>query len=342
MIGTQGVLKDEDFQVISNEDFICANFFNCKFQNIKFINCSFIGCNFKKCSFGGGGIIFENCTFTKTDSIKTPSLNVKDNFGCYFEDCYIYAQFKGSNVSYALFERCTFENTNFELSDLQAVIIIQSDLFKIVVSDCDFQNFKTQKCYMSDFEFDDKYMTTFDDKTFFDKLVERKKDRDEYEGFYMIYQNIAFQYEQNNLKSNFGEYYFLGKKAEHKTLDFLPKIKSYLYWFSCGYGERPLYSIFFSFFIIFLFTALFLLVGIDIEGDVIQYSNLKTIEPFSFGEFLKHLLRAFSLSTSLFSGVGDELCEPTIQSVILADIEMIFGVIVMGLGIGTLTRKIVR
>ena len=76
MIGTQGVLKDEDFQVISNEDFICANFFNCKFQNIKFINCSFIGCNFKKCSFGGGGIIFENCTFTKTDSIKTPSLNV--------------------------------------------------------------------------------------------------------------------------------------------------------------------------------------------------------------------------------------------------------------------------
>ena len=159
---------------------------------------------------------------------------------------------------------------------------------------------------------------------------------------YMIYQNIAFQYEQNNLKSNFGEYYFLGKKAEHKTLDFLPKIKSYLYWFSCGYGERPLYSIYFSFFIIFLFTALFLLVGIDIEGDVIQYSNLKMIEGLSFGEFLKHLLRAFSLSTSLFSGVGDELCEPTIQSVILADIEMIFGVIVMGLGIGTLTRKIVR
>ena len=229
-----------------------------------------------------------------------------------------------------------------KISFLQAVIIIQSDLFKIVVSDCDFQNFKTQKCYMSDFEFDDKYMTTFDDKTFFDKLVERKKDRDEYEGFYMIYQNIAFQYEQNNLKSNFGEYYFLGKKAEHKTLDFLPKIKSYLYWFSCGYGERPLYSIYFSCFIIFLFTALFLLVGIDIEGDVIQYSNLKMIEGLSFGEFLKHLLRAFSLSTSLFSGVGDELCEPTIQSVILADIEMIFGVIVMGLGIGTLTRKIVR
>ena len=42
-------------------------------QNIKFINCTFIECNFKKCSFGGGGIIFENCTFVKSDTIKTPS-----------------------------------------------------------------------------------------------------------------------------------------------------------------------------------------------------------------------------------------------------------------------------
>lgn len=71
LIGISGVLKEEDFQIINGEDFICANFFNCKFQNIKFVDCFFIGCNFKKCSFGGGGIIFENCTFIKEDSIKT-------------------------------------------------------------------------------------------------------------------------------------------------------------------------------------------------------------------------------------------------------------------------------
>lgn len=341
-IGIQGVLKEDDFKLISGEDFICANFFNCKFQNIKFIDCSFIGCNFKKCSFGGGGIIFENCTFVKTDSIKTPSLNIKDNFSCYFEDCYIYAQFKGSNLAYALFERCTFENTDFELSDMQAVIIVESDLFKIVVSDCAMQNFKTQKCYMSDFEFDDKYMTTFDSKTFFDKLVIRKKDRDEYEGVYMIYQNISFQYKQNTLDSNFGEYYFLGKRAEHKTLDFLPKIKSYLYWFSCGYGERPIYSIYFSLAIIFLCTFLFLIIGVKIDGHVVQYCNLKTIEFFSFEKFFRDFMEAFSLSVGLFTGVGNEACSPILSSDIIADLEMMVGVIVMGVGLGTLTKKIIR
>lgn len=342
LIGISGVLKEEDFQIINGEDFICANFFNCKFQNIKFVDCFFIGCNFKKCSFGGGGIIFENCTFIKEDSIKTPSLNIKDNFSCYFEDCYIYSQFKGSNLSYALFEKCTFENTNFELTDMQGVIIKDSDLFKILVCDCGMQNLKTRKCYISDFEFDDKYMTTFDTKTFFDKLLHRKNDRDEYEGFYMIYQNIAFQYEQNNLKSNFGEYYYLGKREEHKTLDFLPKIKSYLYWFSCGYGERPIYSIYFSFAIILIFTFLFLIVGVNIDGRIVKYNSIIAIETLSFGKFFEEFLNAFSLSTGLFTGVGNEICDPIFESAILADIEMVLGVICMGIGIGTLTRKIIR
>lgn len=342
LIGLNGILKENEFKVIHSQDFIAASFFNCKFQNIKFINCSFIGCFFKKCSFSGGGVIFENCKFSNTDSIKTPSLNIKDNFSSHFEDCYIYSKFKSSDLSYCLFEKCTFENTNFELSYMQGAVITKSDLFKIVISDCDFQNFKTQKCYMSDFEFDDKYMTTFDSKTFFDKLQNKKNNKQEFEGFYMIYQNIADQYQKNNLKSNFGEYYYLGKKEENKTLDFLPKIKSYLYWFSCGYGERPIFSIYFSLSIIFLFTILFLIVGIKVDENIINYSTFLNMQSLSFQNFFKHFIEAFSLSTGLFTGVGNEACEPVFASSILADMEMSIGVITMGIGIGTLTRKIIR
>ena len=39
LIGINGILKEDDFQIINGEDFICAGFFNCKFQNIKFISC---------------------------------------------------------------------------------------------------------------------------------------------------------------------------------------------------------------------------------------------------------------------------------------------------------------
>ena len=53
-------------------------------------------------------------------------------------------------------------------------------------------------------------------------------------------------------------------------------------------------------------------------------------------------MNAFSLSTGLFSGVGDEACQPLFASNIFADMEMLLGIILMGIGVGTLTRKIVR
>ena len=125
-------------------------------------------------------------------------------------------------------------------------------------------------------------------------------------------------------------------------MGFLPKLESYLYWFSCGYGERPLYSIYFSLFIILLFTALFLIVGINVDGEIVKYSDSVTLEALSFGKFFEDFMNAFSLSTGLFSGVGDEACEPLFASNIFADMEMLLGIILMGIGVGTLTRKIVR
>ena len=41
-------------------------------------------------------------------------------------------------------------------------------------------------------------------------------------------------------------YYYLAKKTERKTLDFFPRIGSYLYWATSGYGERPINAIVFS------------------------------------------------------------------------------------------------
>lgn len=342
IIGSDNVLDEIDFRLEVGKNFVCVNFYNCKFQNIKFVDCSFIGCNFNRCMFESGGVVFENCTFTKSDSIKTPSLNIKDNFSATFEECKIYAKFKGCDLSYSIFENSILKNTSFELSNMQAVIVTKCDLHDIEVCDSDFQKFKTCKCYINNFKFNDKYMTTFDEKTFFDKLIERKKDRDEYEGIYTVYQNIADKYKQNNLNSNFGEYYYLAKKEEHKTLGFLPKLESYLYWFSCGYGERPIYSIYTSLFIIFLFAFLYLIFGIEIHEQLVQYSNLQTLEFLSIDKLYRDFKEAFFLSVSLFTGVGGENSIAALSSYFWADIEMLIGVIMTGIGTGTLIRKIIR
>ena len=95
-------------------------------------------------------------------------------------------------------------------------------------------------------------------------------------------------------------------------------------------------------FIILIFTFLYLIVGIEIKDQLVQYSNFQTIRFLSLEKFARDLLESFSLSVSAFTGVGGESSVPAFASYILADLEMLIGVIMMGIGIGTLTRKIIR
>ena len=64
-IGKKGVLGEEDFQEITNEDIICTKFIDCTFKNVKFKDCRFVGCVFDGCKFDEGGVSFENCIFIK-------------------------------------------------------------------------------------------------------------------------------------------------------------------------------------------------------------------------------------------------------------------------------------
>ena len=70
------------------------------------------------------------------------------------------------------------------------------------IIDCDFRGFKTFDTYMVNFEFNDKFLTKFDEKTFFDKIPLRIKDKQEYEGIYAIYQNIGNKYKDNTKGKN--------------------------------------------------------------------------------------------------------------------------------------------
>ena len=243
-IGKKGVLGEEDFQEITNEDIICTKFIDCTFKNIKFKDCRFIGCVFDSCKFDEGGVSFENCIFIKEDSEKLPSLNRKDNLGCSFYNCNIYAKFLNSDISYAIFENSKLQNTSIELTNASNCIITNCEFEKVEVVDSDFRGFKIFSTYMVNFSFEDKFLTKFDEKTFFDKIEPRVKDKQEYEGIYTVYESIADKFKDNTLTSNFGEYYYLGKCIERKSLKLLPKLGSYLDWIICGYGERPFFCIF--------------------------------------------------------------------------------------------------
>lgn len=340
-IGKQGILDEKEYYTISNKDIICTSFKSCNFANVKFVNCRIIGCKFYECKFILGGVIFENCIFIMEDSIQLPSLNNETNYSSEFYCCEFYCKFKNCDLSYVIFENCLIQNTSFEICMMKSMIINKCDLDKIKISDSDLSGFKTHKCYIVDFEFDDKYKTKFDEKTFFDKLVERKKDRAEYEGLYMTYEIIADKFKENTLDNNFGEYYYLCKKIENKTLDIYPKIVSFLYRISCGYGERPFNALFMGISFIIIFAFLYLFVGLKINEKYVIY-NLDTLKHFNFMKFMNDYNESLALSSGVFLGVGGYSCEPVKGSLILSNIEMILGVVTVGIGVGTIVRKIIR
>lgn len=341
IIGKKGILGEEQFQVISNEDIVCAKFIDCKFTNVAFKNCRFIACIFDKCDFEGGGVVFENCTLVKADSDKLPSLNKKDNLACSFYNCKIYAKFLNCDISYSIFEGSKIKDTSFEQSSMNCTIINKSELDMVTFEDCDFSGGKIVSTYISDLNFNDKYKTKLDEKTFFDKIEPREKTKQEYEGIYMTYETLANKYKENTLNNNFGEYYYLGKRMESKCISIFPKIASNIYWITCGYGERPEYALFSGLAIIFIFSIIYLFTGVEIGGENLKYT-ITTLDTISISKLISDLNETISLSVGTFGGLGCINCTPIENSYIITNIEIIIGVVMMGLGIGTLTRKIVR
>ena len=185
---------------------------------------------------------------------------------------------------------------------MTSLITVDSEIKTIRIEDCDLSGAKLMSTYVIDLDFTDKVKTKLDEKTFFDKIEYRNKDRAEYEGIYMTYETIANKFKENNLNNNFGEYYYLCKETQRKTLKIIPKIYSFFYWATCGYGERPTYSIIFALSIILIFAILYLLFGVKIDGNIISYLDYKVYN----NSIIYHLMnfhKGITLSCGMFSGV---------------------------------------
>ena len=331
--------NESEFLIISDKSIVCAYFIKCKIYNIKFKNCSFIGCSFIDCEFGGGGVIFDNCNFYQESINTVPNLNKKDNLSCSFENCTIYAQFFCSNISYVIFQKSKSKDSSFKQTDMTSAIICDSELDCIDIVDSDLSGIKIVRTYIKDLEFNDKDKSKLDPKSFIDKIQVREKTKEEYEGLYMVYQTFADKFKENNLNNNFGEYFYQCKVVQRKSLKGLSKFASFIYWATSGYGERIVFSLITSLIIIFIFAFIYLFSGIEVNSEYIQYW-------FGSGHSISHFIpnfnEALNLSVGMFGGIGINETIPVERTLIISDIEMVIGVIMVGIGIGTLTRKLVR
>ena len=291
-------------------EIIYKTVYNIKFEYVIFKNCIFKNIQFENCIFLG--CEFLDCTF----------LNTK-----FKED-----EFFNFNLeSIAYFSNSSFHNCIFDKDEIESIYF----------SDCNLKSFSMINSKVYKLEFDDEFVTKLNENTFFDKFIYRDKNKEYYASISKTYKNIASQFESNRILNISGEYHYLYKCSQSKTLEGFSKFKSKIFWLTCGYGERPTYALITSLEIVLIFAIIYMFTGISIGDRLINY-NLTSFsileKKLILVDFLESLY--FSLVTFTTVGYGDII--PIGTSIILSSIEMILGVTLVGIWTATLARKITR
>lgn len=323
--------KEDGYEIITNAQIKYTKFIKCKFKYIKFVKCNFYGTSFSNCIFEN--IIFEECNFYYEDC------GVVFNDGSIFDKVF----FKKSNIKKSIFKDIDFENVKFSEVKLDESILDSITMTKFIINDCDLRGVKIINASIDKLIFEDDYNTKFDEYTFIDQIIMNKSYKKSYENASKAYRIIAEKFEKNNLLDYSGEYYYLSKIIENKSLSGIDRVKSYFFWMICGYGERPTYALVTSIEIILMFAIIYMFTGLAADGNIINYT-----ESFSQGIIFKYNMYSdffkslyFSMTTFTTVGYGDITPVGEI-STMLSGLEMFLGVTMVGIWTATLARKIIR
>lgn len=330
IIGINSIKDDFKILSIDNINLKYNKFKKCVFKNIKFKKSSFYGSEFSQCKFEN--VEFDECDFYYDDYSMTIFSDNTSFKNCIFKKC---------NLKKSIFKNVTLNSSKFILSKMVDCIINMSYIEKISFVDCDCRAFKTINTVIELMEFEDNYLTKFNEDTFIDKIDVYKNDKNFYEKIFKVYKNIGTIFERNGLLNNSGEYYYLAKCMERKSLKGFGKIKSYILWFLCGYGERPTYALITSLEILLIFTILYMFTGLDINGNIIKY-DISFILNLPIKNLTSDFFYSLYFSIVTFTTVGYGDITPIGISIMLSGFEMILGVTMVGVWTATLARKITR
>ncbi len=329
-IGTKSLDSKHIYKNISNKKIDYNKFIDCNFNNIKFENCTFFGSIFENCKFNN--VQFSHCNFEDEEKI---IVLFKEN--CVFERCNFYK----TNMKNIVFESVKFTEVKISLSSIRNSIFNQCFIDSIIFSDCDLKSMKTIRTDINLLSFEDEFISKVDENTFIDLLKLNKKDKNEYENIFKAYKSISAVFEKNRLFNYAGEYYYLAKCAERKSLKGLEKVKSNIFYYSCGYGERPTFALISSLEIVLIFSIIYMFSGLCVNERIIHY-NLNILSYLPRKLMYMDLIDCFYFSLVTFTTVGYGDIFPIGYSVLFSCVEMLLGVTMVGVWTATLARKITR
>ena len=329
-IGTKSLNSKHIYQNISNKKIDYNKFIGCNFNNIKFQNCTFFGSIFENCKFDS--VQFLNCNFEGEEKIIAL---FKEN--CLFESCNFYK----TNMKNTVFENVKFIEVKISLSSFRNSIFNRCFIYSIIFTDCNLKSMKAIRTGINELSFEDEFISKVDETTFIDLLNTNVNDKKQYENSFKIYKSISALFEKNRLFNYAGEYYYLSKCIERKYLKGFEKVKSNIFYYSCGYGERPIFALISSLEIVLIFSIIYMFSGLCINEKIIHY-NLNIFFYLSSKLVYKDFIDCFYFSLVTFTTVGYGDIFPIGHSVLFSCVEMLLGVTMVGIWTATLARKITR
>lgn len=330
--GKDSADNDEDYVLVSGACFYYCDFNLCGFSNIRFEASTFVGCNFAQCYVLGMSSIFSNCSFVS----KLIGKKNLDDAPSMFDSCELTFRFISCDFTQVVFTKTNFYFCDFHDTNFYDAILVDCSLDITKMSDCDLRRTKILNPRVIEFYIEDKQKRTkVNAHTFLGKINYNKKEAREVKFANEVYGIFSELFEANKIMELFGEYFYLTKRSEHDMLTRSGKLKSYLGLITCGYGERPVYSLFTSIFIIIVCGTFYMFLGLTGNNENLIL-KLGVIPPFSKFVMWYH----FSLVTFTTTGYGN--VTPIGGSLYVSGLEMVCGVVMIGIWVSTLVRKMAR
>ena len=269
-------LNEADYVVVEGIRINYCNFQNCNIKNIIFRNCSFSGTNFSSIYFDN--VIFDYCIFS-VPVMESGRVEINDIYYAptIFQACTFVGTFINCDIEHCLFEKVCFTLSKFEECSLYASVLNMCALSSVDIKDCNMSIFGIINTDILELCFSDERKSIVDENTFIDFKIRSKKEKDKAEiltssgwksdcfddmclNKAKSIKAISRIFEINNLSDLSGEYFYQSKLVS--TIELA----------SCGYGERPLYTMITIIVTTFLFALIYMFTGINADGSSIKYT----------------------------------------------------------------------
>ncbi|WP_346936213.1 ion channel [Clostridium sp.] len=333
----------QDYIDIKLEDvrYSDCEFRNISFKNNSFSNAIFISCKFINCKFIRGRISLRNFLEFNKCILENLYIDNCDFSSLYIKECSLYkVDFKNSFMKGCNFIKNSYDEVRF-IDDCNLMDCIIKEMEGTM--DIKFINEKSYTklnygSYIGKFNYKDmkKNNGCINKKEYCNCICKAN-----YLNISFSYMDFGGQYLRNNVSGRYGRCFYQSKLAFHRTLKGRKKFYSYVANIVCGYGEKPYRSFMLSLIIILIFALLYMITGISCASGIIGFRGL--IDNFSVGMLLKNVIYCIHFSLVTFSTVGyGDLLPYNMSGIILTSIEIIMGIIMIGIWTSTLVRKMTR